>query len=103
VVDGKLTFDGSLAVTLFNGFKPKSGDRFDLYDWGTTSGAFATLDLSAAPLAKGLSWDTTALYTTGELVVTGVAVVPEPTSLALMLAGIGLVGFKLRRRAQTAG
>ena len=44
----------------------------------------------------GLSGD--GLYSVGELQLNGVAAVPEPETLALMLGGLGLLGLRLRRR-----
>jgi len=38
-------------------------------------------------------------YSVGELQFSGVAAVPEPETLALMLGGIAALGLKLRRRA----
>lgn len=105
MTSGNLVFGGLLNVVLTNDFAPASGNSFDVFDWGSTAGSFATIDVSKAALAPGLSWDTSKLYTTGEIMVTGTALppaVPEPAGLALMLAGIGVIGFKLRRqRART--
>ena len=38
------------------------------------------------------------MYSVGELQFSGVAAVPEPETYALMLAGLGLVGFAARKR-----
>lgn len=93
-VTGTLTFGGELDVTLLNGFVPASGETFNLFDWGSASGAFATMNLPN--LAPGLSWDTSALYTTGELSVTASAI-PEPSMFAA-LAGVGAFIFVVSRR-----
>lgn len=66
-VAGKLTFGGTLQVTLFNGFNPALGDSFNLFDWGTTAGAFTTVNLPA--LGTNLTWNTTQLYLTGVISV----------------------------------
>lgn len=70
-VAGDLTLDGTLALSLINGFQPVAGNWFDLFDWGTLTGTFDVLDLPA--LAEGLTWETGELYTTGSLAVVGVA------------------------------
>lgn len=105
ITSGNLVFGGLLNVVLTYDFTPASGNSFDVFDWGSTAGSFASIDTSKAALAPGLAWDTSRLYTTGEIMVTGAALppaVPEPAGLALMLAGIGVIGFKLRRqRART--
>lgn len=62
-IGGSLNVGGSLMVTLLNGFSPVSGQAFDLFDWGSLSGQFASITLPA--LAGGLSWNTSQLYTRG--------------------------------------
>ena len=96
IVAGNLGFGGTLKVVALNGFTFAAGQRYDLFDWGSSEGTFATVDLSAAPLATGLVWDTSALYTTGEIAVT--SAVPEPRGGALLLAGLGFVAAIARRR-----
>lgn len=69
-VAGTLTISGArLEVILIDGFEPQYGDRFDIMDWWSLSGAFATIDTSAATLIPPLVWDTSELYLDGELVV----------------------------------
>lgn len=81
---------GTLDVDLINGFGPSLGDSFLILD-GTTTGSFASF--SFPTIDPGLAWDTGDLYTTGYL---NVVAIPEPTSGALMLAG--LAGILRRRR-----
>jgi hypothetical protein len=64
-----LSLGGTLDVTLLNGFAPAAGSSFDIFDWGSLSGAFSSIQLPA--LAAGLQWDTSQLYTTGVLSVIG--------------------------------
>ena len=47
-------------------------------------------------LGTGLLWDTSALYTLGELRVTAV---PEPAAASLLLAGLVALGWVARRRS----
>ncbi len=101
IVAGSLTFGGTLKLSSWNGFTAQSGQRFDLFDWGTASGTFSSIDASGLQLAAGTKLDYSALYTTGEIVVT--TAVPEPESYALLLAGLGVIGFVARRRAQPRG
>jgi len=98
IVAGRLGFGGSLKVVFWDGFRGQAGQRFDLFDWGSSEGAFAAIDLSGAPLAAGLSWDTSKLYSTGEI---GISAVPEPQSWALMLAGLAGLARRagIKRRA----
>ena len=41
-------------------------------------------------------------YSVSEFQAQGVAAVPEPETYAMMLAGIGLLGFVVRRKKQNA-
>ena len=63
---GQLALDGSLVVSL-NNFTPSAGQSFDILDFASLSGAFATLNLPA--LTGSLQWDTSQLYVTGLLSV----------------------------------
>ena len=91
-VTGAITFGGTLGVTFYNGFSPTSGNAFNLFDWGSASGTFSTLDLPT--LSSGLAWDTSALYTTGTL---SVSAIPEPSTYAA-IAGAAMLGFAVYRR-----
>ena len=68
-VAGQLAVDGTLNLSLINGFTPAAGQSFNLFDWGSINGTFDSLLLPA--LGSGLSWNTSQLYTTGVLSVVG--------------------------------
>jgi MYXO-CTERM domain-containing protein len=86
-----LTFGGTLNVTKVGG-SLIVGDTFNLFDWGTASGAFSAVNLPS--LDSGLEWDQTSLYSTGQIAVTAV-----PESGAALLGGLGLLTLLRRRRA----
>ena len=67
---GNLNLGGMLAVSLINGFMPTAGNSFDLFDWASLDGTFASMQLPTLP--GGLTWNISQLYTTGVLSVGGV-------------------------------
>ncbi|WP_437829262.1 hypothetical protein [Sorangium sp. So ce1153] len=69
-VDGEVHLDGALEVLPADGSVSfQAGDTIVLLGWsGDLTGTFATVNI-ALPLAPGLAWDTSALYTTGEITV----------------------------------
>lgn len=83
-----LTFGGSLNVTNIGG-PLANGNTFNLFDWGSSSGAFASVTLP--DLDPGLEWDRDSLYVNGQL-----SVIPEPT--AALLGGLGMLALLRRRR-----
>ena len=84
-----LTFGGTLNVTNIGGTLV-NGDVFNLFDWGSTSGAFSSVNLPA--LTGSLAWDQSNLYTNGTI-----AVIPEPR--AALIGGIGMLILLRRRRS----
>ncbi|WP_310387774.1 PEP-CTERM sorting domain-containing protein [Roseateles sp.] len=96
-VGGNLEFGGKLTLKSWNGFVAQAGQSFDLFDWGSGSGSFESIDASGFMLAAGTQLDYSQLYSSGTISVTAV---PEPGSFALMLAGLlGLGAIAKRRRA----
>ena len=66
-VTGILSLSGELSVSLIDGLTPSAGQSYDILDFGSAFGEFETFDLPV--LATGLYWNTSALVTTGELLV----------------------------------
>jgi len=94
VVTGLLEVGGTLDVLLYDAgsgpFAPQLDNTFDILDWGSLSGTFGTVNLPT--LATGLDWDTSGLYTTGDL-----RVAPEPATLSLLaMGGLALAARRVR-------
>ncbi len=66
-IAGSASLNGTLRVGLIDDFSPLLGDAFDILDFSSRFGTFATLDLPL--LGDNLAWDTSLLYTTGVLSV----------------------------------
>jgi hypothetical protein len=103
-----------LAPTVFDGAwfagYGEASVRFDLYLAGALVGSSDTLGLSDTPafLASGwtgaidavvVSSNLHAFYVMDDFSFQDASEVPEPATLALVLAGLGLVGAARRRRA----
>jgi hypothetical protein len=67
------------------------GTTFALFDW---DGANVTGTFDKIVAEPGTIWDTSNLYTTGE-----VSLVPEPSTLVLLLIAIGALAARRRRPA----
>ena len=94
-VTGLLTFGGTMTVSLINGFSPISGQSFQLFNAGSWSGTFSTLQLPG--LSGGLAWNTNQLTSSGLLSVT--SAIPEPATVALGfgLVALGVAAWRRRR------
>jgi fibronectin-binding autotransporter adhesin len=99
-INGVFATGGTLDVAFINGFTPAAAATFNLFDFTSLAGTFGTVNLPV--LTGGYTWDTTALYSDGELKIIASAI-PEPSTYAA-LAGLGALGlaFWRRRRARAA-
>ena len=89
-----LNFDGTLQLVFGGGYVPVAGTRFTLFDFQSFSGSLSSGHIQVVGF-DAARLDFSQLTTTGTL---SVAAVPEPETYALMLAGLGVVGWMARRR-----
>lgn len=94
-VTGATVFNGTLRVLFIDGFAPAAGQSFDLFNYGSASGTFSSLELPS--LSGGLAWDTSGLYIDGTLAIVA-ATIPEPGAYAAMFGVVTLFIGLLRWR-----
>ena len=88
---GGVSFGGNLRIATLNGFSAMLGQSFDLFDFESSNGLFASVTFPI--LDKDLAWDTSLLYTSG---VISVQAIPEPASFVAL--GLGALAFLRRRK-----
>jgi len=89
-VGGEVSLDGTLEISLIDGFQPAPGDTFDILDFASLTGDFDEVNLPS--LGGSLAWDDSALLVHGSI-----AVVPEPATLLMVLGGLlGLATLSTR-------
>jgi hypothetical protein len=87
-ITGTATLGGALDVSFANGFFPPSGDSFTiLTSTGGDTGRFGSI---VAPPGVTVTYNPNSVT---------LNVVPEPTSLAMLAAGAGLLSLRRKRRA----
>ena len=91
-IAGQFGAQGTLEVRLLDHFAPQPGDVFDVLDFESVSGEFATIILPT--LGNGLYFDDTSLLTKGVI-----SVVPEPATTGIIGVLIGFLGWRRPRAA----
>ncbi len=88
-----VTLDGTLELLFDDDANPMSlvGTTYQLFDW---TGVEPAGQFEYILTQNGLLWNTGRLYTTGE--VTLIGAVPEPSSVVLLVAGLGLAAWGRR-------
>jgi hypothetical protein len=95
---GTLTFDSPVSGTF--AVAVKAANNFSLYVWNNVSNV-ALFDFSTAGVSVNTGGVPNGLSHASLYVKEGqVTVVPEPSTYALVLAGLGMMGLVARRRAR---
>lgn len=101
LVSGNATLNGVLDVTHLAGYAPKIGDSFIVLASSRLYGAFSSLALHGFGSGTQINvsyLDGNDADSYADYVRLDVAAVPEPETYAMMLAGLGVVGWSLRKR-----
>ena len=77
-ITGHLHAAGTLAIALLDGYHPGLGETFQFLNLTTASGGFSAVNLPT--LDHGLTFDTSALLTSGTITV-----VPEPAAFSMLI------------------
>ncbi len=96
-VSGNVSLAGEIGVWNL-GYTPVLGDSFVVMTFASQASSHPFDSIGVYGFAPGTAF--TAIYNLHDvtLTVSAVGVVPEPQTLALMLAGLGVVGLVARRR-----
>ena len=90
-VGGDFLLGGALELSFLDPLAFEVGQTIDLFDFAATSGEFDTISSGL------LSLDFSNLSSQGTVTVTGIAAVPEPSSIAVLALG-GLLVLRRRRK-----
>lgn len=94
-VDGLLTYDGTLSITLLGSYRPEAGEMFAFFEAGSVAAGthFDAITFNVSGYQGSLD------YGTGVLTIIAV---PEPATPMLIALGAGVVLFVRRKRAKVA-
>lgn len=99
-VTDMVDLDGTLEVVLIDGFSPSADDMFDLLDYGSLSGGFATINLPS--LSSGLGWDHSDLLVGGQLRVVELLLGGDANGDSLVdVADLGILGANFNQSGMT--
>jgi len=100
-VGGSAFLGGNLSLHFTNSFHTtvQPGDTFTILSGTSLSGTFANAPVNGRYTFNGFgSFDLT--YTSTSVLLSNIAAVPEPSTWALMLSGVLLVAWQIRRRVR---
>ncbi|MCU7371412.1 S8 family serine peptidase [Paucibacter sp. O1-1] len=92
-IGGTAFLGGGLQLTLLDSFSLSGKASFTLMSAGNFMGQFSSVQVSGL----GAGYTSALFYDNGSIRL-DISAVPEPESYALMLAGLGLLSWQLRRR-----
>ncbi len=92
-VGGTAFLGGTLQLSLIDGFLPTAGSSFTLMSAGNFLGRFSSVQFNG----WGAGYTGSLFYGNGNVRL-DVTAVPEPQSYAMLMLGLGLLAWQLRRR-----
>ena len=106
-VSGDANLNGVLQLNFVNGFSGliSSGNTFTVLTSTNLIGAFANVPVTGSRLTTldgfgsfQVNFGASSIFATNAVVLSNFAAVPEPSTWALLIAGVVLVAFQVRRR-----
>lgn len=97
-VAGNATLGGALALTLQNGFTPSSATTFTLLNSSALTGTFTNAPNGSRLFTAAGDGSFIVNYTSTSLTLTNFVPVPEPSTWALMITGLGVLAAGAWRR-----
>ncbi|MEZ6097290.1 MAG: PEP-CTERM sorting domain-containing protein [Pirellulaceae bacterium] len=94
-INGTAEIDGTLSISLLNGFTPDAADNFTILSATSLNGYFAN-GSDHVKFSQG-SFDVS--YTGNSIMLSNFSAVPEPSSIMLIISAIaGLISARKRKR-----
>ncbi|MCF3650916.1 beta strand repeat-containing protein [Synoicihabitans lomoniglobus] len=108
-VSGNLTLDGNLSLDFLASVDPITTDMFTIYTAANLTGTFANIAngnrLYTADLQRSfvVNYGASSVFDANSVILSNFEFtpVPEPSTWALMITGLSLIGWKTRRRRRS--
>jgi len=94
-VVSKASLGGTLDLTLLPGASFAAGTKFDILNASSVSGIFSTINIPLDSLGQPIF---SVQYDSGDLMVTALTTVPEPTTIALAASSLALLARRRPRK-----
>ena len=102
VVNGRVAFSGAITVAISSSFEMHAGDSFELISYGAASDFNHIQGLTVTGVGNMVIYRGQAKSDGYYLFFDSAAAVPEPSSVGLMIVGIMVLPFMIRRKTHKA-